>query len=83
MSQILTKPLDKARTLAKMGNYDDAVYLGKWRFYEVFKPIRNDGVVRYTGFPSFILQRLGKWRWSKDWRESRRILNKFPKQRDE
>lgn len=77
MLQVKTRHLDKARALAKMGDYDDAVYLGTWRFYEVFKPIRNDGVVRYTGFPSFILQRLGKWRWSKDWRESMKILSKF------
>ena len=73
------KTFQKAVKMAKDAGYDDAKILGKWKSCEVVDPIYNDDIVRYTGFPQFILLENGLLRWTNDWEESRAIMGHFYK----
>lgn len=75
-SKIPMRLLAKAREIAKDGGYEDATYSGRWHGYNVFSPVRSE--LLYTGFPSFILHRFGRWRWSSGWEESSKIMDAFP-----
>jgi hypothetical protein len=63
-----------AKNLAKRYGYDGATHLGKWNGYEVYEPTYDDDVVRYTGFPQFILAKDGVMRWTADSAESSAIM---------
>lgn len=47
--------LDKIRRFAKKEGYDDILFLGKWKKYDVYEPIFNDKKTVYIGLPYLIL----------------------------
>lgn len=68
------KRIDQAIRIACENGYDNAEYLGRWNGYWVFAPIRNESGL-FTGFPQYLLLRWGHWRWTKDWKESNKIVD--------
>jgi hypothetical protein len=71
------KNLKQAQEIARASIYDGATHLGKWNGYEVYEPTYDDDVVRYTGFPQFILAKDGVMRWTADSAESSAIMKRF------
>lgn len=71
------KYLSNAQKLAKSSIYNDAKYLGEWKDYAVYEPTFDDDEPRCIGFPQFILANDKELRWTKDWEESRAIMDKF------
>lgn len=47
--------MEKIKTFAKEQGYDNAVYLGKWRGYDVYEPVFNGDEVSIVGLPLIIL----------------------------
>lgn len=65
----------KILSFARKSIYDRVKYLGKWKGFEVWEPGFSDGVVRYTGFPQFILVKGSEMRWTRDDKESQSIMD--------
>ena len=61
-----TSDLQKAIKMAKASIYDGAEYIGEWNGYVVYEPIFDDDEPHYIGFPEFILEKSGEFRWTKD-----------------
>lgn len=71
------KILQKTKKIAADCGYDDVQYLGKWKQYEIIEPIFNDDIVRYSGYPQFLMVSQNEIRWTKDYSESLAIMRKF------
>ncbi len=68
---------EKIQEFAQTSIFDTAEYIGKWEDYEVWEPGFSDGEPRCIGFPQFILVKGETIRWSKDWEESREIMEEI------
>ena len=49
---------------AKKHGYDNAIYIGKWKDYDVYEPVNNEEGLAFTGAPLVILLREGSVRMS-------------------
>jgi hypothetical protein len=69
-----TDYLNTAKRMATDSIYDDALFIGTWNGYEVYEPTFNDDEEHFVGFPEFIIAKAGSVRWSKDYKESNKII---------
>ena len=42
-------------SFAKEHGYDDVIYIGKWKDYDVYEPVNEQEDIAYTGVPLVIL----------------------------
>lgn len=64
----------RAIEMARAAGFDTAVYVGQWKGRNVYEPRFNDDVMRYMGFPQFILASGKTLRWTADNDESIFVL---------
>lgn len=66
--------MEEAKKIAREAGYHDMRQLKPWKGFEVLEPIYTDGIIRYEGYPQFLLVKDGKIRWTKDSEESLSIM---------
>lgn len=47
--------MNKIAEFAKEQGYDNAVYIGRWKEYDVYEPVTDQEETAYTGVPLVIL----------------------------
>ena len=67
--------------MAQDAGFHDVKYIGKWNGCDVFEPYYTDDIVRFTGFPQFVIIKRGKPQWTDDDDESRNIMRALEKAR--
>ncbi|MCM1293212.1 MAG: hypothetical protein NC111_04960 [Bacteroides sp.] len=72
--------VEKIIQFAQKSIYDTTEHIGKWNGFDVYEPGWDDDLPHYTGFPTFILVKGDKIRWTKDWKESRAIMKALYRQ---
>lgn len=76
--------LEKIVKFAQTSIYDTAEYIGEWKGHKVYEPGWNNDEPRFIGFPQFVLVKGDSIRWTKDWEESRAIMETlYPKDEEE
>lgn len=65
----------RAKRMAREAGFHDAKKVSEWNGYIVFEPFFDDEIMRYIGYPQFILLKSEKMRWTKNNKESLLILD--------
>jgi hypothetical protein len=42
---------------AKSNGYENVLYIGKWKGWDIFEPILHDGEISFTGVPLLIMKK--------------------------